>query len=161
MLYLIWLYNFIFRNLATLVLQSTNWQLYRKAWLTFLRLYVLGTFWHTSTICVVYSNVTDSSRPKNGIKSWTLSCDYFFATFNVDYLNNTALMNLIKFLAMKLLQGPVFIDGMLHSTEVVVYSKTNFVKVDQNQWFFRKPLMLCPNWYCKIVMWPIVSLKQS
>ena len=28
-------------------------------------------------------------------------------------------MNLIQFLAMKLYQGPVFIDGMVNSTEVV------------------------------------------
>ena len=52
-------------------------------------------------------------------------------------------MNLIQFLAMKLHQGPVFIDGMVNSTEVVVHSKTNFVKVVQNQLLFRKPLMLC------------------
>ena len=32
--------------------------------LTFLRLYVLRTFWHTNAICVVYSNLKDSSRPK-------------------------------------------------------------------------------------------------
>ena len=37
---------------------------------TFLRLYVLRTFWHTSAICVVYSNLKESFRPKNGIKSW-------------------------------------------------------------------------------------------
>ena len=29
-------------------------------------------------------------------------------------------------------QGSVFIDGMVNSTEVVVHSKTNFVKVVQN-----------------------------
>ena len=44
---------------------------------------------------------------------------------------------------MKLHQGSVFIDGMVNSTEVVVHSKTNFVKVVQNQLFFRKWLMLC------------------
>ena len=44
-------------------------------------------------------------------------------------------MNLIKFLATKLHQGPVFIDDMVNSTEVIVHSKTNFVKVDQNQFF--------------------------
>ena len=37
---------------------------------------------------------------------------------------------------MKLHQGPVFIDGMVNSTEVVVHSKTNFVQVVQNQLFF-------------------------
>ena len=52
-------------------------------------------------------------------------------------------MNLIQFLAMKLHQGPVFIDGMLNSTEIVVPSKTNFVKVMQTQLLFRKSLMLC------------------
>ena len=40
-------------------------------------------------------------------------------------------MNLIQFLAMKLYQGPVFINGM-NSTEVIVHSKTNFVKFVQN-----------------------------
>ena len=45
--------------------------------LTFLSLYVLRTFWHMSAICVVYSNLNDRSRSKNGIKSWTFSCDYF------------------------------------------------------------------------------------
>ena len=54
-------------------------------------------------------------------------------------------MNLIQFLAMKLHQGPVFIDVMENLTEVVVQSKTNFVKVVQNQLLFRKPLMLCAN----------------
>ena len=39
-------------------------------------------------------------------------------------------MNLIQFLAMKLHQGPVFIDDMVNSTEVVVHPKTNFVKVE-------------------------------
>ena len=42
-------------------------------------------------------------------------------------------MNLIQFLAMKLRQGPVFIDGVVNSTEVVVHSKTNFVKVIPNR----------------------------
>ena len=43
-------------------------------------------------------------------------------------------MNLIQFLAMKLHQGPVFINGIVNSTEVLVHSKTNFVKVVQNQY---------------------------
>ena len=34
-------------------------------------------------------------------------------------------------------EGPVFVDGMVNSTEVVVHSKTNFVKVVQNQLLFR------------------------
>ena len=54
-------------------------------------------------------------------------------------------MNLIQFLVMNLHQGPVFIDSMVNSTEVVSHSKTNFVKVVQNQLLFRKPLMLCAN----------------
>ena len=45
-------------------------------------------------------------------------------------LNNSA-MNLIQFLAMKLHQGSVFIDGMENSPEVVVHSKAKFVKVVQ------------------------------
>ena len=67
-------------------------------------------------------------------------------------LNNSASINLIQFLVIKLHQ--VFIDDMVNSTEFVVHSKTNFVKDVQNQLLFRKPLMLCANWYWKIVMWP-------
>ena len=59
--------------------------------------------------------------------------------------NNSASMNLIQFSVMKLHQGPVFIDGMINSTEVVVHSKTNFVNVVQNQLLFWKSLMLCAN----------------
>ena len=39
---------------------------------------------------------------------------------------------------MNLHQGPVFIDGMVNSTVVVVYYKMYFVKVVQNQLLFRK-----------------------
>ena len=42
---------------------------------------------------------------------------------------------------MKLHHGSVFIDCMVNSTEVVVHSKTNFVKVVHNQLLFRKPLV--------------------
>ena len=35
-------------------------------------------------------------------------------------------MNLIQFLAMKLHQVPLFIDGMVNSTQVVVHSKDEF-----------------------------------
>ena len=59
--------SFIFRDLATSVLQSANWQLYRKA--SFLRLNILRMFSHASAIFGVYSNLKDSFRPKNGIKS--------------------------------------------------------------------------------------------
>ena len=61
-------------------------------------------------------------------------------------------MKLIQFLAMKLHQGPVFIDGVMNSTEVVGRFKTNFVKVVQNQLLFRKPLLLGAKLYCKIIM---------
>ena len=60
-----------------------------------------------SAICVVYSNLKDSSCPKNGINSLIFSCD-------------STSMNLIQFLAMTIHQGPAFIDGMVNSTEVVV-----------------------------------------
>ena len=49
-------------------------------------------------------------------------------------------MNLIKCLTMKLHQQPVFIDGIVNSTEVAVHSKTNFVKAVQNQLLFRKTI---------------------
>ena len=63
---------------------------------------------------------------------------------------------------MKLHQEPEFIDDMVNSTEVVVHSKTIFVNGVQNQLLFQRPLMLCVNWYCKIVMWHnlIVRLTQ-
>ena len=61
---------------------------------------------------------------------------------------------------MKLHQGPVCIDGMVNSTEIVVHSKTNFVKVVQNRFYAWKPLMQCANRYCRIVIWPIVRLKH-
>ena len=61
------------------------------------------------------------------------------------FYNNTTSMNLIQFLAMKLHQGPVFMDGMVNWTEVVIHSKTNFVKVIRNQLLLRKPLMLYTN----------------
>ena len=53
----------------------------------------------------------------------------FFTTFDVDLLNNSASMNLILHFKIKLHQGPMFIDGMVNSTEVVVHAKTNFMKV--------------------------------
>ena len=37
------------------------------------------------------------------------------------YLNNSKSINLIQFLAMKLRQGPVFIDSIVNSIEVVVH----------------------------------------
>ena len=51
-------------------------------------------------------------------------------------------MNLINFLAMKLHQGSVFVDVMVNSTEVVVRSKTNFVKVVKNQLFRMRQMIL-------------------
>ena len=51
-------------------------------------------------------------------------------------------MHLIKFLTMKLHQGPALIDGMVISTEVTVHSKKNFVKIVQNQLLLWKPLIL-------------------
>ena len=135
--------------------QSANWEIYCKAWHFWD--YTYSERFDIRALFVVYSNLRDSSRTKNGIKSWTFSCDYFLQRC-ID--NNSALMNLIQFLAMKLHKGPVFIDGMVKSTEVVVHSKSNFVKAVQNQLLFPKPLMLCANWYCKIVMWPIMRLRQ-
>ena len=34
-------------------------------------------------------------------------------------------------------QGPVFLDDIVNSTEVIVHSKTNLIKVVQNQLLFR------------------------
>ena len=53
--------------------------------LTFLRLYVLRTFLHTSPICMVYSNLKDSPL----VQKMELNCvnifvRLFFTTFDVD-----------------------------------------------------------------------------
>ena len=55
-----------------------------------------------------------------------------FYNFRRGLTQQQSSVNIIQFLAMKLHQGPVFIDYMVNSTEVVVLSKTNFVKVAQN-----------------------------
>ena len=118
--------------------------------MTFLRLYVFRTSWHTSAICVVYSNLKDSIPPKNGIKSWTFSCNYFLQLSTWINSITVASLNSIQFLAIMLHQEPVFLNGTVNSTKVVIYSKTNLVKVVQNRkLLFRQPLMLCANWYCK------------
>ena len=65
--------------------------------------------------------------------------------YNFRLLNISASMNLFQFLTMKLYQGPLFIDGMVNTAEVVVHSTTNFVKVVQIQLLLRKPLTLCVN----------------
>ena len=106
------------------------WHLYHKPWPWYLRLYVLRTFWPTSAIVVVYSNLKDIFRRKNGIKSWTVSCEYFLQLST--WINSTTVHRWTQFLPRKLHQGPVFIVGMVSSTEVVVHSNTNFVNVVQN-----------------------------
>ena len=64
---------FIFRDLATIVLQSANWQLYRKAWH-----FWVYTYSERFDIWALFeSNLKDISRSKNGMKSWIFSCDYF------------------------------------------------------------------------------------
>ena len=60
-------------------------------------------------------------------------------------LNNSAPLTVIKFFAMKLHQGSVFIEGKVNSIEVIVRFKTNFVKVIQNHLLFWKPLMRSAN----------------
>ena len=102
----------LFYTRVALVVQSANWQLYRKAWhfwgYTYSERFVI---WALFVLFIVTSRIHFAQ--KNGIKSWKFSCDYF----DVDWLNNSALMKLIKFLDMKLHQGPVFIDGMVNSIE--------------------------------------------
>ena len=150
----------IFWDLATLLLQSSNWHLYRKLEI-FGFLSTQSVFWHTSAICVVYSNLKDSSRKKK----MELNREHFFAIIFYNFRCGLTQQQCIDELNSifgneKLHQGPVFINGMVNSTEVIVYSKMNFVKVVQNQLLFRQPLVLCANWYCKIVISPIVRLWQ-
>ena len=57
-----------------------------------------------------------------------------FYNFRRGLINTTTVIDELNYiLAMKLHQGPVFIDGMVNSTEVLVHSKTNFVKVVKNK----------------------------
>lgn len=44
---------------------------------------------------------------------------------------------LIKFLVMKLHQGPMFFDGMKKLIVVILHSKTNLVKIVQNQFLLK------------------------
>ena len=142
----------LFRDLETLVLQSANWQLYRKAW----------HFWgYTYPECFdireLFVLFKATFRPKNWIKSWTC-CAIIFYNFRRGLTQQQCIDKLNSIFSDE--APSVFIDGILNSTEVVVHSKTNFVKVVQNHLLFRKPLMLWANGYCKIVMWPIVRLRQ-
>ena len=45
--------------------------------LKFFSLIALRMFWHTTVICVPYSDLKKLLSAKNGINSWTFSCDYF------------------------------------------------------------------------------------
>ena len=70
-------------------------------------------------------------------------------------------INLIQFLTMKLHQGPAFIDIMVNSTEVHSSLEDEFREGRPKSVVgLETILMLCANWYCKIVMWPIVRLRQ-
>ena len=67
---------FIFRDLAILMLQSANWQLCRKAWHFWG--YTYSERFDIRALFVLFTaNLKDSFRPKNGIKSWIILCDYF------------------------------------------------------------------------------------
>ena len=72
-------------------------------------------------------------------------CAITFLNFRRRLTQQQCIDDLIIFFAMKLHQGPVFSDGMVNSTDVVVHSKTNFVKVVQNHLLFQKPLIMCAN----------------
>ena len=58
--------------------------------------------------------------------------DELNSIFSDEAPSTTSIYFCILFLAVKLYQGPVFIDGLVNSTEVLVHSKTNFMKVVQN-----------------------------
>ena len=79
-------FPFILRDLATLVLQSANWQLYRKAWhfwgYTYSESFDIRALFVLSTVTSKIQN-----RPKNGIKSWIFSCDYFIQLLT--WINST------------------------------------------------------------------------
>lgn len=56
---------------------------------------------------------------------------------------------------------PVFIDYPVLSIKLLDHSKTNFMKVVQNQLLFPKVLMLHANWHYKIVMWLIMNYQRT
>ena len=72
--------------LSTLVLQSANWQLYSKAWhfwgYTYSERFDIRALFVLSTVTSKIQN-----RPKNGIKSWIFSCDYFIQLLT--WINST------------------------------------------------------------------------
>lgn len=51
----------------------------------------------------------------------------------------------------KIHQWPVLIKGMVNSIVMVVHFKTNFMKIVQNYF---------SNWYCKILIWPIMKSRH-
>ena len=80
-----------------------------------------------------------------------LNCEYTLAIIFYNFRQKCIDELKQQFLAIKLHQGPVFIDGMVNSTKVVVHSKTNIVKVVQSQLLFQKPLIILHNTVLKIV----------
>ena len=68
-----------------------------------------------------------------------------FYNFRRGLTQQQCLDELNSILATKLHQGPVFIDAMVNSTEVVVHSQMIVMNIVQTQLLFRKPWMLCAN----------------
>ena len=119
---------FIFWDLAILVLQSAKWQLYCKAW--YFWDYTYSERFDTRALFVLFT-VTEKIHLAQNIKM-ILNRVHFraiiFYNFRHGFTQQQSSMNLMQFLVMKLHQGSVVIDGVVNLTEVVVHSKTNFVK---------------------------------
>ena len=95
-----------------------------------------------SAICDVYSNLKDSSHFAQKME---LNCERFYAIifYNFQQQCIDGLNSIFGDEAPS--KTSVYRWCMVNSTAIVVHSKTNFVKVFQNQLLFRKPLMLCAN----------------
>lgn len=69
--------------------------------------------------------------------------------------NDAAESIFLFFTRKKKIKKIIIIEAVDHS-----HDQTNFVKVVWNQLVFGKLLMQCAKWYSKIIMWPIVWLRQ-
>ena len=126
---------FIFRDLANIILQSTNWQLYRKAW--YFWGYTYSERFNIQELFVLFTVTNKIHRARK----MELNREHFSAI--IFYNFRCGLTQQQCFDEHNLIFGDEAPSRT--RTEVVVHSKTNFVKDVQNQLLFRKPLMLYTN----------------
>lgn len=88
-----------------------------------------------------------------------ISVQLFFQIFHMDYLNNSASMNFTRLLAMKHHQKPLYVNGIPNSIVAVVHYQILWTP-SKNSLLFQNTLMLCMNWYCKIISSLIRRLRH-